>query len=341
MYFSLSLQDKKNKDLLLSLGTLALIFIGYSLFAHFSSYKASAQSLEGISTGNDVFIRMEEKNPIAGDSISLEAVSYLYNIDTMYLEWYVNGKIIESGIGAKYVSYIIPKGSVKTYVVLRIIDKQTNEKIETNLLIDSEKLIMVWQIENPIVPPFYEGKPLGTQESSITYSILPSNLLENAEYYWSLDYKKQLRESGANKSQFTKSYSLLDDSSIVDIEKNIDGNSRGSLRFTQEFETPFMAWYPILEEGVIDIWNGYVSSIPVLNQSFKIFGVPYNISVPNQNSLDYVYKLDNITLPSKKSDKNILEFETTNGGGRATLDIHLEHPDLIHQEINQKTLLNF
>jgi len=137
-------------------------------------------------------------SPAPGEIITLQAVTPIFDKDTTFYEWTINGKFRAdlSGRG-KYSAEAIagPVGSIITVSVRATASDKSVATMSSTIRVSA--LALVWSADTSI-PPWYDGKALASPGSTVTVVAIPEIVIagktvdpKNLVYQWGLGDEKK------------------------------------------------------------------------------------------------------------------------------------------------------
>ena len=162
---------------------------------------ARAQQFASDPNAESVLVTNSPENPQPGDTVSFNVTSYLSDLDTASVTWYVNNSKVTSGTGARAFSTKL--GGIGTKTVVKVVVRTKEGNTITQVIpFSSVSVDLLWEAHS-YTPPFYKGKALLTAQESVrivavphlnksTTSLSPTNLI----YTWSKDGRVLGSESG-------------------------------------------------------------------------------------------------------------------------------------------------
>lgn len=156
---------------------------------------------------SDFSIEMIPEEPLPGQFVSAKLISYQFDIDRSQIEWILDGKTINKGLGKKTAEFVLPSLGKEAILTVNIITPN-NASISKVKKFSGSDLDFLWQAETS-VPAGYKGKALAEKKSFVKIVAMPSLYVNstpvsrsNLIYEWTLDYKNMPNDSGANKNTF-------------------------------------------------------------------------------------------------------------------------------------------
>ncbi len=125
-------------------------------------------TIQDAQTNLNIFTTPEHPKPGEPFVVTLETFSF--NLDSSLITFYENGTEIQSARGGKSAQY----SNTKQVTEIKIVVTPLNSTpITRTMNLSSGAVSILWQAET-ITPPFYKGRALYTEESSILLSAVPT-----------------------------------------------------------------------------------------------------------------------------------------------------------------------
>src|SRR5579872_1392699 len=162
-----------------------------SIFLLFVSYFSIPLHVSGqlTVTPDVISIDMTPSNPGPNQKTLIVINSFAMDLNSATVTWFVNGAKVLSGEGAKQFSITTGAIGQRTNIDIRI--SSITGDIDKTFSIVPASIDLIWEADT-YVPPFFKGKPLFTDQSTITFIALPHMLRNGVEvnpanliYKWS------------------------------------------------------------------------------------------------------------------------------------------------------------
>ncbi len=175
----------------------------------------------------DLFISKYPETPKEGEEVTLTLESSTYNLNKANIEWSVNGKIVDSGVGRKTLTERTPLGGSK---VVRVnITEEGQESINAETTIIANTSYIFYEGADSYVPAFYKGRRLPAQEGLVraaVFEIDNGNVSKNnsgKNYSWKINGQDSKESSGFGKTLNTLKGNIIDKSLSLKIKIEPDG----------------------------------------------------------------------------------------------------------------------
>jgi hypothetical protein len=210
------------------------------------------------SFAEDVAISLFPTNPTPYTETTATLVSYAFNVNTAYIKWSINGKIVLEGIGEKKLK--LKTGGSGVGIPVHVSINNNKEVTEINTTITPESVDIIYETPESYVPLFYEGRSLPGEGALVHFVALP-NISEDGVIVSgkSLDYSWYVNDT---------------------LKEDISGFGKSSVILPLNFLTSYTRIKVIVQsqsgataEKFIDIYPHEV--MPLLYSYDDIFGVDY------------------------------------------------------------------
>jgi hypothetical protein len=158
---------------------LVFISILVAFFVHTNISIAQSSSPNSGLKNIIIEISSSPTTPLAGGQVNFELSSLTSNIDSMKIEWFVDGEIRQEGLGLTTFSITAKNNGQNTNVKAVASEKDgSSGTAEINILPAEVNLI----VENQsFAPPFYKGGTYFTNQSATRIVAMPNILDENSQ----------------------------------------------------------------------------------------------------------------------------------------------------------------
>jgi len=299
---------------------------------------------------NAYSLQVSPELPTAFETVSINAVSYSFNIDASVITWTLNGKIILSGVGQKKFSFQMGSiGSVTTLAVK--VETKDYGTITQQRDFVAVALDTLWQADT-YTPPFYKGKALPSSQAMVKVVAYPSFVIgknvmdpETLVYTWKKGYYVDQDGSGIGKNVYiyTCGYPKNTDSisaSAISLDKSA-GQTKVTDITVREPKIAFYEHHPL--EGV-RYKNQLRNTVAISKSQFTVHAVPYFFSFSSRNKNNGVFSwvLDGKTLHADPDNKSefILQIPEKGSGG-VNLSLEIGNKDRYIQEAKSDISVTF
>lgn len=303
------IKNKNNKHILTLIIFVVFVFTSEYIFLA----KTTNAQLENSSGGSGIpvpaqikeikqqlDISVSPETPKPGDDVTITVETYGMDLNSVDIQWLINGKQQLRGVGAKKLVFNVGNSGVSN-VILNILPSN-QPQITRTFSFNPSNIDLLWQAET-YTPPFYKGKALFSPESSVTMVAIPNFLNgnsrvndSNAVYKWSVDREVQGDNSGYGKNYFKYTADIIPLDTTIDVEAYPSGQEsrKGVGSVDLSTKNSFVLFYE--DNPTNGIMFNYSLSDQInlgLKNESKISAFPYNFSINNKDSgLEYTWYIN-------------------------------------------------
>lgn len=321
------------------------IFLSICLIAVFGLFGTTVQA----ASSSSILVNIMPPNPSPYEDVAISLNSYANDLDSVLINWSVNGKSVLSGIGRKLFSLKAPAAGAETIVTAIIALPAGN--IETRMIIRPSVMVLLWQANDSYVPPFYKGKALPSADSEIKVVAMPevkisSGLIDpkNMTYAWKKDYTNDQGASGYGKNFFLYTNDYLEDSnSISVVASTVDQKYSSQASIAIGTAQPKILFYKN-DNSLGTIWEKILANPHKIQGDETVVAIPYFISPKEiQNPrLIWNWFINDIIVNVLGFKKNLLPLKVQAGtSGISKLKLEIENRDKIFQTTSKEINIEF
>lgn len=179
-----------------------------------------------------------------------------------------------------------------------------------------DRVDILWESPDSYTPPFYKGKGLPTDESTIrAVAISGSFNPKTTTYSWTRNGKNISKMSGVNKNAFVFTHDILNNTEDIGVLLRAGGNVANSSAATSVTPTtPAIVVYE-KRDGFINYSHGYTSNFDLNYPGTTLRVEPFFFSIPKNPLADLgiYFTLGDIT-PDTQNIFEIPLLRPTSGG---------------------------
>lgn len=310
------MQKKQRNNLLISL----YLLFGLGIFSLTTAY---AQT--------NATITLEPEHPGPYEKVTLTLSSYSFDVDLASINWFVNGKTALAGPGER--SFTITTGGVgeSSLVKARVL-LVNGEEIEVDTLLSPQGISLIWEAPESYTPPFYEGRSLPAEGSSVHLVAEPTISFqgrrvppEDLAYSWYSNGELITSASGRGKRSATIPLEYLSNSTKIRVvARDTNGNTAAKeiTIYPAEIRPTFYLRDPTLGVDYTKNLGGRFET----TGEFTLAFVPYFFSTNNGlgSSVRYAWALDG--LPIEPETNTALTFRPQeSAAGLRTLTVNVNN----------------
>jgi len=306
----------------------------------------------GEAAANQVSISFDPAIPQANDVVTATLVSYSIDLNALPVKWYVNGRMVDSGLGKK--TFTFKMGVLGSALNLRVEVDTPESQYGTIVLqsaITSASVDFLWQADT-YTPPFYRGKALPTSQSMIKVVASPTFFSASGKllsgpfvYTWEKESETLGDVSGTGKNTliFTGNYAYNTDNIRV-IVKTIDGSIAADRTDNIMISVPKIVFYQNKSLEGVRYETAINSDFQIPETEVTIHAEPYFFSFPsrNKNNGNFAWILDGQTLTNNPDDPSEYTLRTPDkGSGSVNVSLEITNRDHYMQDTTNQVRLNY
>lgn len=283
--------------------------------------------------------------PKAYTEIRAMVSSYSFNTNRAYITWSVNGKIVEQGTGKKNITF--KTGDIGTTVRLSVsITTENGLNLNEIKEIKIGELDLLWQA-NTHTPPFYRGKALPTEGSSIIITALPQGWGPTGSliYEWKRNFKNLPGLSGVGKNSISFSFTDISNEENIGIKVSTSkGEVLAEKLMTIKIREPEIVLYEEspLEGTLSQKALSLVRKIQLSQPEIVIRAEPYFFLKPTINSLSYEWTMNKEPLNTLSKPNTVgLNIPASSEGGTAIIELKARNTTASFDQITKKLQFSF
>lgn len=259
----------------------------------------------------DLTMLVSPEIPAPHSQVTLTLQSYIIDVNTSSVVWTVNGKTVLSGEGEK--SLKITTEAVGTLVSVKArVTTPSGDIFETSITLSPQSIDLLWEAVEGYTPPFYQGKALLAEGSSVRITALPNiheggRILspESLSYAWYVNDQFVENASGMKKQSLTTPLDVLQENLRIKVRVTTKNGTLTEKQITIRPRTVLPVLYPhdpTLGTDLSHAFSGRIETVRDLVLSLE----PFYLSRKNglESSSEYSWLLNG--LPVTPEEKTIL-----------------------------------
>lgn len=293
-------------------------------------------------------VTLDPEYPAAFQDVMASVDSYSADMDRSTITWSLNGKVLQTGIGAK--TFRFKAGRNGSYTTLTVSVSFNGVESTKNLSITPATVDLLWQSDS-YVPPFYKGKALFSHQSGIKVVATPNIFTKDGVliptskliYRWKLDKEFVAAVSGVGKNIVTFRDNIPVNEKQISVEVS---TADASVKTVGQIFLRSVGTAPIVYQDTpltgISYERALPSSLNLADSEMKLVIEPYFFSVKSRdsNSLYYSWSLNgkNVTDVTRSS----IVFKVPEAEkGSAQINAELRQPTRVFQTNAAGLIINF
>lgn len=283
---------------------------------------------------SDILVETTPQIPGPNEQVSLKLNSYSFNLNNYYIAWFENGEQRSTGYGNR--EYSFRTGNSGTVTNITAVIEIGNEVFRKEFRFAPSEIDLLWEVVDGYTPPFYKGKALPLQQSTIKVTAVPETQLiaptdaPDLIYYWDNNYQRDSRASGFGKQSYTFVADPLNVNEKISVTAN-DRRENSFARNTIDIPTttyePKILFYEINEHDRVLTNKALNANAVVRGDTIHLSFHPLNFSTTEENFVDLfvLWNINGEQRPPQDFD-NQSELHISSGGetGNVPISITLE-----------------
>lgn len=310
--------------------------ISLSIFACLAIVLASASVSAQTLDDSDIILELSPNNPGAYDVVEAEITSFIINPNILDIQWYLDGQLVEGGVGVTKTSFTMKGDGEATILEVRVfinpVQVVTKRRSLQPLSVD-----ILWEATDSYTPPFYHGKALAPSEGEIRFVALPTSGRNDLVYNWKKGSVEQPNASGFGKRAFVTRNNFFEQDTDVSVSLTDRSGRNGG---ETDIEVPRYQPLAILRAIGIDGDTTTINTRGVLNmpRGLTVLRVdPYYFSFDDISELETRWVLNDRTQPTENPLSIVLDNSSERG--RGIIDLTLRHATRVLQETQQRFVI--
>ncbi len=307
----------------------------YPIFILILILSTSTYSHAQFFQSSDISLSINPASPGPNTDTVATITSFSTDINRATISWFLNGKFVSGGLGKNTYSFKTGAVGASTKVSASIITAEANTA-DKSITITPGELDVLWQATDAHTPPFYRGKALPLNESSIRFVAVPNlrstngSIIKGSDlvYSWQKNLKPDASASGFGKNYFDVYASYLDEEERVDVSaSSVSNHTGGSGNTSIHLSTPKIIFYkkiPLLGADYNNAIGG--DGLLVDTKEVTVVAEPYFINPKNIDSTRLSYNWysgrEQVSTPAKKNEL-LMSFPNSKSGQVATISLSI------------------
>ena len=306
----------------------------FSLF--FISFAQPVHAQLGIpNMENSIFLSTSPVHPKPGDTVQVYAQSVFQDLVKGTDTWTINGKVVAQGAGVTNATFVAGTlGSKNSIVFDTTSDANT---ASTGMTLIPTEVDLLFESDS-YVPPFYGGRALPTEGTSVRLVAMPRFLRSDGSFVpassliftWTRNGSVVSVVSGKGKSAVVLPSPVLfgTDTVTVDVTTD-DGTMSGTATLHIPATKPLLLFYEDHPLFGVTYYRALGAETFVPESEATFVAVPYftNVNSPNDTSLTYDWTVNNQSVPADNVNRSAITITSAGQkSGFAQIHVDLSQP---------------
>ncbi len=311
-----------------------LILVLTALFCLSFTLDASAQQMTIPGTKAQISLKIAPAHPKPFDTVHLIAESFSTDLNRSTINWYVNGKLVKSGVGQKELDTTV--GDFGTKQDVRMAAKTSLGMLQSTVTLQPAEVDLFWQAHS-FTPPFYKGKAQPTHKSGVTVvasphlvtakgvAIDPHDLI----YMWRENGTAKADKSGIGRNSYElREISIMRGNATVDVSVTAPAGTLEAVGTVVIYpETPKLLLYEHDPLEGIKYNKALTETFELVNDEVTVEAMPYFFGTQNKEGSDMIYtwKVNNQTVENNTAAQGSITLRQTGESGLASVSLNARH----------------
>ncbi len=293
-----------------------LILITLCIF-HSANYPAPVHAQSIPTNLNSIVLTPSSNNPTPGETITITAASYSFDINSAVVTWIVDGKQVQKSIGATILSVQAPALGKKT--LIRVTAATTDGSVySTSITLGSGSIDLITETDG-YTPPFFAGKVPYVFQNTLTVIAIP-HLVNSAGkeydpanliYQWKKDDGTVLQsQSGYGKQAISLKGNIIPRPYYLLVTATSrDGNAQAESAIQIQPTSPSITFYiddalygPLFNKAITG--PVYIGNQKETSAFASLYGFNFSNTIANDLTLNWM--INNTLHPELASNKSIV-----------------------------------
>ena len=303
-----------------------------------------------VQTSSSILMHLSPTNPNPGDSVSVNITSYAENLNSSKVDWFVNNKLISSGIGETTITVQAPAAGVLMTIIAKI-TLVSHAQTQVGTTIIPSKTELLWEAIGSYTPPFYKGKTLTTPGNWIKVVAMPEIKTPNGMakpnnliYDWEEDFTNSPNGSGFAKNYFLYKNDFLDSSNNIGVTvSSTDQKYTSQNRIQITPGSPELLFYKE-DPNLGVLWDNALQSPHKINGEETIIAAPYFISPDDfqASDLNFKWSINDIPTTILSKLKNVMPLKSEAGSsGSSEINLQVNSNTNFLENVSGNILIQF
>jgi hypothetical protein len=307
----------------------------------------SPEEIQKNAIKDNLEIKISPKYPDAYEDVVITVTSNLTDLNRSKIFWYLDNELKKKGIGKTKFNFST-KNIGETSIIDIVIKTTEGYHLNKEIKIIPVGLDVFWETEG-YTPPFYKGKALASQKSSVKLIAIPNFITHSGYhipanklvYIWRKNNKVVEDSSGYGKNIFYSEAPLTFGKNNIDVEiSSLDNSLKIHKRIQIGAIKPKIIIYE--NKPTEGMWyeNAIKDNFNLTKQEIAVVAEPYFFakSAISSNALKYKWSMNNTTIDNKNKE---VVFRQDGKKGTALIKVAIEDASKRLTGIWKSFVLNF
>lgn len=283
-----------------------------------------------------VSIKTDTNNPKPDQKVGIYLESYLLDLNSASIIWFVNGKNQAQGIGIKKIEITAPKIGTKM-TILAIVKTAEGREIRKTYEIKTGSVDIVWETGGA-AHPFFDGKIPYVYQNKVRFIAVPHLSVDSKKeldpktlvYSWKLDGKYVEEGQGYGKQYIEIQSGDIPKNLNVSVSVYNRSQSEGSeSSITLEPGDPSLSFYEVDSLYGVMYNKAIVGDKKMKNSEIEILAIPYGFNKNSRNIFSWL--INGVYQNDLQNNKSITLRTKKDIDGSSSIDLDIKNDDNILQ----------
>lgn len=277
------------------------------------------------------------KTPVPGEPLNIRLKSFIIDLDSSTVTWYIDGEVVKSGLGATSIDTVASELGT-TMKVDVIIIRPDGVRFDKTIKITPIEVDIFWEADT-YTPSFYKGKALPTFKSDIRIIAIPrtKNQRETPisyHYEWLTEYTKTIG-AGLGRNTVVLPGTWPNSSQIVSVtvKSPADESVYGRKDIEIGIVDPEVRFYEYSQIHGLKMNRAFAGSYSTKEDELQVRAIPYFVSASDHThgSLIYSWYLNNRPSATPSQPDLVLLSRNNDDAQKVNMTLEVQNPEKILQ----------
>ncbi len=294
-----------------------------------------------------VTVSLDPLYPAPYETVEVTLSGYSFDLNVANIVWSSQGKVLLAGLGKKTIS--VSLGGVGTSVPLSYtVTAAGGASTSGETVLSPQSVDLLYESKESHTPPFYEGKALPGEGSTVRVAAFPS-LSDgrgavapgNLSYAWYVNEEYKEKLSGVGKSSASVALDYLQESTDVRVLVRTPGGASAEKEITIYPHDVLPLFYPYDDVLGVDLTRPFTRRIELAQEGTFSFE-PYYFSRKGNlaASASYLWYVDGLPVQTQE-ERTLAIRPDKNASGRRTVTVIIDNAKRILQKTESSVQVVF
>lgn len=284
-----------------------------------------------------ILTTLTPKTPTPGEPLNIRIKSFVIDLDSATIAWYINGEVVKSGLGVTSIDTTTVELGGKMQVDAVII-RSDGARFDKTIKIVPIEVDIFWEADT-YTPPFYKGKALPTFKSDIRVIAIPRTKNEREtplayHYEWLTDYTKTVG-AGLGRNTIILPGTWPNSSQILSV--TVKSPASEAIFGRKDLEIgivdPEVRFYEYSQIYGLKMNRAFTGTYSTKEDAIQVRAIPYFVSSSDhtRGSLIYSWYLNNRPSATPSQPDLVLLSRNNDDAQKVNMTLEVQNPEKILQ----------